>query len=327
MEHETYIRYLSRADIEKLSLSGNELAVSIARTLSAEAKGQAQNFPKTSKIFSDGRLFQSLMAVGLEAPAPLFAATKIIGLSPGNPARGLPIIGGLIVLTSGETGMPIAIMDATWITEMRTAALSLVVAKRFARADSRKIAFIGCGAQARAHLRVFAEAFPLSRVTALSRSRSSAEALASKAQQIGLQAEVADDPRHAVVGADIVITSVPDGPDLKPFLRAEWLSPGAFASLVDLGRCWQPDGFESIEHRLVDDRAQVEASRGYRKLTPDGPYTADLRELMANPGLRRRAENERAVFTFQGVAVADLAVGALVFEAAQKTGIGVLLPR
>lgn len=50
MEHETYIRYLSRADIEKLSLSGNELAVSIARTLSAEAKGQAQNFPKTSKF-------------------------------------------------------------------------------------------------------------------------------------------------------------------------------------------------------------------------------------------------------------------------------------
>ena len=78
----------------------------------------------------------------------------------------------------------------------------------------------------------FAEAFPLSDYR-VERSRSSAEALASKAQQVGLQAEVADDPRHAVVGADIVITSVPDGPDLSHFSGRNGYRR-AFASLVDL---------------------------------------------------------------------------------------------
>lgn len=325
MGHGTHIRYLSRADVEGLSPSGMELAASIENTLRAAAAGHAQNFPKTSKIFPDGRLFQSLMAVGIEAPAPTFAATKIVGLSPGNPIRGLPTIGGVIVLNSGETGMPVAVMDATWITEMRTAALSLVAAKRYARADSSKIAFIGCGAQARAHLRVFSEAFPLTTVTALSRSRSSAEALAQRAREMGLAAEITDDPRQAVVGRDIVISSVPESPSLTPFLRAEWLSPGAFASLVDLGRCWRPDGFESIDFRLVDDRAQAEASRHYRKLTPDGPYNADLQELVTNPDMAGRTEYERAVFTFQGLAIADLAVAGLVFEAAQKASVGTLL--
>jgi len=325
MGYGTPIRYLSRADVEGLSLGGIDLAASIENTLRAAAVGHAQNFPKTSKIFPDGRLFQSLMAVGIEAPAPMFAATKIVGLAPGNPARGLPTIGGVIVLNSGETGMPVAVMDATWITEMRTAALSLVVAKRYARAGSSKIAFIGCGAQAKAHLRVFSEVFPLTAVTALSRSRSSAEALAQRAREMGLEAEIADDPRQAVVGQDIVISSVPESPGLTPFLKAEWLSPGAFASLVDLGRCWRLDGFESIDFRLVDDRAQAEASRHYRKLTPDGPYDADLQEMVANPDMSRRTEYERVVFTFQGLAIADLAVAALVFEAAQKASVGTLL--
>ncbi len=322
----TVIRYLSREDVERLGLRGTALAAAIEGTLQAASRGAAKNFPKTSSIRPDGRLFQSIMAVGFEAPAPVMAATKIVGLSPANHERGLPHIGGLIVLNDGETGMPVAVMDATWITEARTAALSLVAARRYARPDARRIGFIGCGAQARAHLAVFSEVFPLASVTAYSRGRPSVEVLAERARGMGLEAEIADAPHDAVHGQDIVISSVPDSPGLTPFLSAEWLSPGSFASLVDLGRSWQPEGFETFEHRLVDDRAQAEASRHFRKLTPDGPYHADLMEMTADPSLLRQSERARAVFTFQGMALADLAAAALAIERAAGTGIGTLLP-
>ena len=320
------IRYLSREDVERLGLRGTALAGAIEGALQAASRGAAKNFPKTSSISADGRLFQSIMAVGFEAPAPVMAATKIVGLSPANHARGLPHIGGLIVLNDGETGMPVAVMDATWITEARTAALSLVAARRYARRDARNIGFIGCGAQAHAHLSVFSEVFPLATVTAYSRGRPSAEALAARAYAMGLEAQIADAPRTAVSGQDIVISSVPDSPGLVPFLNADWLSPGSFAALVDLGRSWRPEGFEAFEYRLVDDRAQAEASRAYRKLTPDGPYDADLVELACDPALVRQSERARAVFTFQGMALADLAAAALVAATAAEAGIGMLLP-
>ena len=327
MAHDpTQIRYLSRADIEGLAISGEELANEIEATVRACAAGHARNFPKTTMTCPDGRLFQSTMAVGVAPPAPIFAATKIVGLSPANAERGLPHIGGVIVLNDGGTGMPVAVMDATWVTEMRTAALSLVAARRYARRDAHAIGFIGCGAQARSHLTILAEAFPLVRVTAYSRRRSSAETLAERARAMGLDAVVAEDPMQVVGGQDIVISSVPGDPQLIPFLKADWLSPGSFSSLVDLGRSWSAEGFDRIDYRLVDDRAQAEASKSYRKLIPEGPYSADLLDMLTEPSLGRKNNEERAVFTFQGVALADLAAAALVMEAAVKSNSGQLLP-
>lgn len=302
------------------------MADAIERTLMAAAAGTAQNFPKTGKALPDGRLFQSMMAIGIAPPAPEMAAIKMVGLSPANTARGLPHIGGIIVLMDGGSGMPIAIMDATWITEARTAALSLVAARRYARPKSCRIGLIACGGQAKAHLHVFREAFPLLSVTAYSRSRSSAEALAARAREMGLEARVTENPRLAVADQDIVVTSVPDAPGLAPFLRAEWLSPGAFAAVVDTGRSWRPEGFEDIECKLVDDRAQAIASASYRKLTPAGPYAADLIDLVKDPRLQRQSDGERAVFTCQGMAISDLAAAALVLERAESRGIGTLLP-
>ena len=320
------IRYLSRDAVASLGLSGRQMAEAIEATLKAAVDGAAQNFPKTSKVLPDGRLFQSIMAIGLSAPAPLMAATKVIGLSSSNSQRGLPHLGGVIVLNDGVTGLPAAIMDATWITEARTAAISLVVARRFARQNSRRIGFIACGGQALSHLWVFKEIFPLSTVTAYSRSKASAEKLARAAKEMGLEARTTDDPRAAISEQDIVVSSVPAAPGLEPFLRPEWLSPGSFATLVDLGRSWHPHGFETFAHVIVDDRTQAAASAAYRKLTPDGPYTADLSDLAKDPDLGRTRDTDRAVFTFQGMALADLAVAALALRAAEAANIGTLLP-
>lgn len=319
------IRYLSRDDVERLGLKGAALADAIERMLLAAARGAAVSFPKMSKALADGRLYQSMMAVGLGGPAPALAATKVVGLSPDNAARGLPHVGGLIVVNDGDTGLPVAVMDATWITEARTAALTLVAARRLARRSASAIGFIACGAQARAHLAVLGEELPLAKVTAYSRRMETSEAFAVRARGLGLEASAVTDPKAAVHGQDVVVTSVPAATGLQPFLEAAWLEAGAFAALVDLGRSWREQGFAAVEHLIVDDRSQAEGGAGKRKLTPSGPYTGELKDLVSGAVAGRTSESERAVFVFQGTALADLAVAALALDAAASAGIGTLL--
>jgi ornithine cyclodeaminase/alanine dehydrogenase len=320
------IRYLSRGDVEGLGVTGHALADAIEQCVRAAALGRAENVPKSGVLLDDGRLFQSIMAVGHGSPAPPYGATKVIGLSPGNQAKGLPHIGSLIVLLDAETGLPCAVMDGSWITEMRTAALSLVVARRLAQRDSSRIGFVACGAQARSHLAAFREAFPLTSVTAYSRRRETAEAFAAHARSLGLEALATGEPEDAVKDMDIVVTSAPAGSQPLGFLRAEWLKEGAFAALVDLGRSWCDRGFEDIEHRIVDDRAQAKKGSKTRKLTPSGPYSMDVAELLAKSDSVKRAGRERAIFVFQGLALADLAAAALVFDRAVAEQTGTLLP-
>lgn len=312
--------YLGHTEITGLAISGGMIADAIEAALRAEAAGAALNMPKSTIALADGRLFQATLAAGAAAPAPPYAAIKVTGLAPGNHARGLPHIGSVVVLLDGASGLPAAIMDANWITAHRTAALSLVAARKLARRDATSIGFVACGVQAEAHLAAFKAEFPLERVTAYGRRRETAEHFAALARASGLDAQATDQPERAVRGQDIVITSVPAGTGLTPFLDAQWMAPGSFASLVDLGRCWREPGLESFELRATDDRKQSES--GKRKLTPTGPYTGDLKELVAGTAPARRNATDRAVFVFQGLSLADLAAAALIYDAARARGAG-----
>jgi ornithine cyclodeaminase/alanine dehydrogenase len=320
------IRYLSRSDIENLKVSGVALADGIEKILAAAANGCAQNNPKSSCQLPDGRLFQSILAVGIDAPAPPYAATKVVGLSPFNHDKNLPHIGSVIVLLDGSTGLPCCIMDGSWITAMRTAALSLVVARRFARPGAQRMGFIACGAQARAHLAVFQEEFPIDFVTAYSRRPESAKQFVDWCTTQGVEAQWSPNPQVAVTGQDIVVSSVPGQSDPLAFLRAEWLDPGSFAALVDLGRSWSEPGFDDVDHRIVDSREQAEKAQKLRRFTPAGPYTMDLQELIEVPTPLSYCPNQRAVFVFQGLALADLAAAAIVYDQSIATNTGTLLP-
>ncbi len=323
----TMIRYLSRSNVENLGISGASLANAIEQTLRAAAAGNAENIPKSGIQLGDGRLFQSIMAVGTGPPALPYAATKVVGLAPLNHSKGLPHIGSMIVLLDGVTGLPCCLMEGSWITEMRTAAMSLVVARRLASPKAQRIGFIACGAQARAHLAVLSEEFPLTSVVAYSRRIESAEKFAAVARSNGFDVVVTDQPKHAVQDQDIIVSSVPDGSDPLAFAHSAWLQPGSFAALVDLGRSWHGQGFEAVEHRIVDDFLQAEKSQQTRRFTPPGPYTNDLKSLVMTEAPVRISERERGLFVFQGLALADLAAAALVYEQSVTAETGTLLPR
>jgi alanine dehydrogenase len=317
-----HLLYLSRADVLALEIDPDAVRVALEGLLARKAAGGVRNAPKLSLLPGAGRLFQAMIAV---ADDPPLAATKVVGLAPDNRACGLPHISALIVLADVESGVPMALMDASWITAVRTAAMTSVAARRLARPDATRIGFVACGAQARSHLAALRALFPLREVRAYSRQPDTARSFAAEARALGLEAEAVNDPRDAIVGLDILVTSVPAAPGLEPFLNPDWLAPGSFASLVDLGRSWRrPEALGRLDLRAVDDHEQTAQAGG--KLAYHGPFDADLTELAARRKPGRRTPEQRAMFISQGLAAADLAVAALVYDRARARGRGARLP-
>jgi len=219
------------------------------------------------------------------------------------------------------------VMDGTVITAVRPAAVSLVAARRLARQDSSRISFYPCGVQALAHLDYFATEFPLREVTCYSRTTATAEAFAEKARQRGFQTRVVTQPREAVEGQDIVISSAPRAADLAKVLDPAWLSPGAFVSGVDLGRAWQLRDLRQIEILATDNHDQSREAAATGIITWVGEYDAELSQLAAGTRPGRTAPQQRAFFIHPGLGLGDVAIAALALERAKQLGIGTRLAR
>ena len=312
------IRYLSRRDVKRLAVSTSEIADRLETLLVAERAGNAWEAPKASIVPGEGRLSLALLSAARE---PSLAVLKTVGVSSVNAARGLPHIGGIIVAHDGESGMPVAILDAEHITAVRTAAISLVAARRLARGDSRSIGFVGCGVQAASHLDALGSELPVERIVAFSRRRESAEALCTQAEAGGLAGRVTVDAGDAIADVDIVVSSVPDQPRFRPFLDAGRLRPGALAIGVDLGRSWIPETFTAFDRVAVDDLRRHAA----RPMITAVPVDADLHSLVAET--RRTDRTARTAFMFGGVGLGDLAAASICLDRARERGVGVTLER
>ena len=333
---ESGIRYLSRRDVERLAVCAPEIADRLEALLVAERDGAAWEAAKSSIAPGDGRFSLALLSAARE---PSLSVLKTVGLAPGNTARGLPHIGGVIVVHDGASGLPVAILDAEHITAVRTAAISLVAARRLAHAESSSIGFIGCGVQARSHLDAFASELPIERIVAFSRRHESAQALCARAQALGIAGRVAEHADDATTGVDIVVSSIPDRPDFRPFLDAGELDPGAFVTGVDLGRSWIPETFAAFDRVVVDSLPRHAAA----PFVTSVPVDADLVSLIgeARRGERsaryaridrnglndRNDRNGRNCFMFRGMGLGDLAAASICLQRARERNVGAMLER
>ena len=134
------IRYLCNADIEACGLGTAAVESAVEAMFAAKAAGTAMMKPKLSLQASDRALF--LAAPGV-LRSPPYAGVKWVGVAD-NRGRDLPHIAGTILLSDAATGMPVAVLDARWITGVRTAAITTVAARRLARPDSASVGFIAC---------------------------------------------------------------------------------------------------------------------------------------------------------------------------------------
>jgi len=320
----TRFLYLSRADVAAVGVSMAEIIDALAVAFREHGLGHAEMPPKPG-VHSRPDAF--IHAMPAYIPALHAIGMKWVSGYPDNPAKGLPYISGLLILNDDETGLPLAVMDCTWITGMRTGAATALAARYLARPESQTVGILGCGVQGRTNLEALNVLFPLTRVVAYDRTPENAARYVREVQERwGLAVTVASHPQEAVTGCDMVVTA---GPLLKQphaTIKAGWLDTGAFASLVDYDSYWDGAALQEVDKFCTDDILQLEYYRraGYFQSIP--PIHASLGELVTGQKPGRESAVERTIACNLGLALDDMATAPLVYRRAVERGLGTWLP-
>jgi ornithine cyclodeaminase/alanine dehydrogenase-like protein (mu-crystallin family) len=254
----------------------------------------------------------------------------IVGF-PDNPAIGLPTYHALLLLNDPRTGVPLAVMDAGTITAERTAAISGTAIRLFMPATlgrPARVAVLGAGAQARAHLPIVGHLLPGASIRLTDREIDRAHALAADAATFdGVGAvEVVPDVRRAVEGADLVVSVVSFGPDQQA-LDPDWLGPETLFVAVDYDM-QAPASLAAEARFVVDERVQFLATRSAASFAgypdPDATLGEVLRDRTSDGASGRPAG--RILVTHLGVGLADVVFASAILGRAEQLGLGHVLP-
>ncbi|TCO58176.1 ornithine cyclodeaminase family protein [Actinocrispum wychmicini] len=313
------MRILSATDVAK-ALPMRDCVEVMAEALTARAVGEVEQPLRTaySPPGADGRLTVWMPAYRGGA-RPLFG-TKLLCLVPDNPSRGLDAHQGVTVLFDGVTGAPVAVLDASAVTAIRTAAVSALATRTLANPDASILAIIGAGVQAEAHL----EAIPLVRGISEARvfSPRSAPALVDR-MTVPFSLTATSSAEEAVRGADIVVTATTSN---IPVIDFRWLKPGAHINAI---------GASVPSHREVDD-ATVAAAEVYADaresiaaeaadITPE-QLRGELGEVLAGQAPGRGSARSLTLFRSLGIAAEDLFAADFAVRRAAELGLGVEAP-
>ncbi len=249
-----------------------------------------------------------------------FVGCKIASIFPDNAAFGKPSLHGGFLLLSGDTGEPLALMDAGPLTAFRTAAASALASRHLARRDASHLVMVGAGALAPHLVRAHACVRPIRRVTVWNRSPRRAEELARRLRQARFVVEAIDDLASAVREADIVSCATLS---TEPLVQGAWLKPGAHLDLVG---GFTPMMRETDDEALrrarvyVDTRAGALAEAGdlvdpiRRGVISEADVQGDLVDLCHGRDTGRRSDGEITLFKSVGASIEDLAAAILVWE-------------
>ncbi len=316
--------YLAHADVAAIGMGMAEIITALERMFREKGEGRVEMPPKIG-IHTMPDAFLHAMPAAI--PSHKAAGMKWVGGYPDNGQRGLPYITGLLVLNDFETGVPVALMDCTWITAQRTGAATAVAAKYLARAESESAGILGCGVQGRSNLEALKVLFPLKKVYAYDKQVGRALGYALEmSEQLGIEVIPVSDPKEAVVRSEMVVTA---GPILRvphATIQRGWLAEGAFASLVDFDSYWHSSALQQADKFCTDDVPQLHHYRelGYFQDIP--AIHADLGELVTGLKPGREKPEERTMACNLGLALDDIAVAPLIYERALEKGIGTWLP-
>ena len=321
---ELNVLYLSRKDVEEVGVSMAEIIKALDKMFREKGHGRVEMPPKPG-IHTQTDAF--IHAMPAYIPSLGSAGMKWVSGYPDNQEKGLPYISGLLILNDPETGIPISVMDCTWITAMRTGAATAIAAKYLARKESSSVGIIACGVQGKSNLEALSCLFEIEQVKAYDIYPEVANRFAVEMQEkLGLQVEVVNEAAKAVKNLDIVVTS---GPILKhptPVIEAGWLAEGAFASPVDFDSYWKGEALAEADKLATDDATQMDYYRtvDYFADTPQ-PY-ADLGEIAAGKKPGRESNYERTISINLGLALDDMATSIIIYKRALEKGIGKMLP-
>ena len=324
-------RLLTDEEVRRL-LPMEECIALMGDALAALARGEVHQPLRTVVRPPATESMLGLMPAYRQAPFPAYGL-KTVCIVPGNPARGLDAHQGTVALLDGETGELRALMNASPVTEIRTAAVSAVATRLLAREDASRLALLGAGVQGHAHLEALSAVRSLEGVRVWSRTPERARTFASRAEgRYPFPVEPVTSPETAVLGADVVVTATFAR---EPILRRTWLARGAHVNAV---------GSATPTARELDTATIAEGAlfvdRRESALNEAGDYVLAAREGAVGPehiraelgevlvGLRpgRSSPDELTVFKSLGLAVEDLFAAEHVLRRAEETGVGTVMP-
>jgi len=309
--------YLSRADVERL-LDVDAMLDALAAALVAYSSGLASAPPRMAV-----RVERGLLGVMPGYVPGVALESKLVSVFPANQAHGLPSHQGLIAMFDEESGTPLALMDGTYITAIRTGGTAAVAARVLARQDASVLAILGAGVQGRSHLEIFPRVRDFGEIRVASRSSERASDLAAS----NPRARAALSFEDAVRGADVVACCTDAR---EPILHREWLKPGVHVSAVGgtFGPELDADTVRAcsvfVEWRGAVTSAPPAGAHELQGLDPNS--VTEVGEVIAGTKPGRRSADELTLYKSTGIAVEDAATAGLVYERALRDGAGTRLP-
>jgi ornithine cyclodeaminase/alanine dehydrogenase-like protein (mu-crystallin family) len=320
------IIYLTRADVERCG--GGEAAI-MARVRAALTAHGLKKCEMPAKIG-----LHPLANTLMHAMPAFVAPEQACGMKwaecfPENHKYGLLQTSGLLVLNDVQTGWPVAVMDAIWITAVRTPAVSALAVEKLARADSRVAAVLGCGVQGRGHVSVLPRvAKKLEEVRVFDIRTEAAESLVDDLAE-GYPCRLARSLsiEELVRDADIVITATAILTRPDPQVRDSWIKPGALLLPVDFDSVFEWETMHRADKFLVDSVDEMKYFMGIGYLRHGlPPVHAELGEVVA--GLKPGRENDAELIMDMniGMGVEDVVIAKDVLTRALEEGVGMRLP-
>jgi len=318
------VLYLTREEVVGLGLSDAEM-IELVRTALVEHGRRRYEMPAKIGLHP---LRDTLMhAMPAYVPHARACGIKWASCFPENEQRGLAQTSGLLVLNDPETGWPLAVMDAIWITARRTPAVSALACEKLARADSEVLGIIGCGVQGRGHLELLPRVLPRLREARVFDARPDAAQALARTHRDGIEVRVAESVEAVVRGADVVVSATAILFEPNPLVRHDWVREGALVLPVDFDSVWEWETLSGADKFIVDSIEEMEYFRTVGYL-PHGlpPVHAEIGQVVAGVKPGRERDDELIVDINIGMGVEDVVVARALYERALEQGAGRRLP-
>jgi len=326
---EIWIDYLNALDIAELAFTEDEILAAVESALIAQGNKQTVIEPRVHLVpeSSDKGHFNILR--GYVKPLNV-AGVKVVGDFVDNYKVGLPSELAVLNLFNPETGIPLAIIDATAITDMRTGAVTALGAKYLARKDSKILGHVGSRGTAYWNVRLLNHLYDFDEIRIHSRRPESRNAFAKRLENdLGKKITVTDNWQDCLEGADILIEAT-RLPEPTPMLKTEWIKKGALVIPYGTMSAVEFNLTEIMDKMLVDDWGQCGPGRPYGALRAqvdagklsEETLHAELGEVAAGLTPGRETDHETILFWHRGLSSTDIALGAALVEKARASNIG-----
>jgi ornithine cyclodeaminase/alanine dehydrogenase-like protein (mu-crystallin family) len=322
------ILVLDNRQIQEL-LPMEECIELMADALAALARGEVYQPLRTIVRPPEARGLLGLMPAYRAGEQGAFGL-KAICVFPGNPAKGKDAHQGAVMLFSRETGELLALMNASEITAIRTAAVSAVATRLLAREDSQQLAIIGAGVQARTHLVSLAAVRVIKHARVAARNFEHAQQLVREMRpKVGFPIEAVQTNEEAVRGADVIVTATSS---LEPVINNDWISPGAHVNAIGTHspNSREIDSATMAAARIFTDRREsaLNEAGDYLLAAKEGLITpesilGEIGELLIGTKAGRTSPTEITLFKSLGLAIEDVVSADYLYKKAQSQNAGV----